>query len=347
MTALPQPMVTVIIPVMNEEKYMRGCLESVLRQDYPGERIEILVVDGMSSDGTRAVINQMIKVNPQARMRLLENPKKIVPMAMNLALGQAVGEIIIRVDGHCIIAGDYVRRCVEHLDEAGIDGVGGAIRSNGETPIAKVISSGMSSPFGVGDSAFRTVSGKRLYVDTVPFPAYRREVVHRAGLYDEELVRNQDDEYNYRIRELGGRLLLAEDVQSVYFSRTTLAGLWRQYYQYGFWKVRVLQKHPRQMRLRQFIPPFFLTCLLIGSILTIIVPWGWICLSLVAGAYLLVNLAVSLVKAVKERKKNFILLPVVFAILHFSYGLGFLAGLVHFWNRWGDKTGQTPRLVNQ
>jgi len=176
----------------------------------------------------------------------------------------------------------------------------------------------------------------------VPFPAYTREIITKVGLYDEELVRNQDDEYNYRIRAAGGKLLLAADVQSTYFSRGSLGKLWKQYFQYGFWKVRVFQKHPRQMSLRQFVPPTFVFILLVSFLLTALLPWGWVTFALVAGSYFLVNLAASILTSLKKGWQHLLLLPLTFAILHISYGLGFLIGLFKFWNRWGDKSGKVP-----
>jgi len=190
-----------------------------------------------------------------------------------------------------------------------------------------------------------------MLVDTVPFPAYTRQIIERAGLYDEELVRNQDDEYNYRIRELGGKILLADDVRSTYFSRTSFKRLWMQYYQYGYWKVRVLQKHPRQMSPRQFVPPAFVTSLF-GSVLLLFFPFSSFIIhpsSFIPLLYLLASLLASILTVIKSARAtplvtlySLLILPLIFAILHLSYGLGFLIGLVKFWNRWGDKIGKTP-----
>ncbi|HPO57840.1 MAG TPA: glycosyltransferase family 2 protein [Anaerolineaceae bacterium] len=249
------PFVTVIMPIRNEEKYIAGSLEAVLNQDYPAGRMEVLVADGMSTDRTREIVQRMAQGDP--RVRLLDNPGRIVPTGLNLALRQARGEIMVRVDGHCIIAPDYVSHCVRLLQEGRADGVGGPMETVGEDPLSQTIALAMSSAFGVGGSAFRTVKDRELEVETVPFPAYRMETIRRIGLFDEEQVRNQDDEYNYRLLKHGGRILLSPAIRSRYYSRSSLKKLWRQYFQYGFWKVRVLQKHPRQLRLRQFVPPVF------------------------------------------------------------------------------------------
>lgn len=333
-------MISIILPVRDEGNYIGAALDAVLAQDYPTEQMEILIADGMSTDGTREIIREYQQKH--GNIKLLDNPGKIVPTGMNIALRQALGDIIIRVDGHCVIAPDYVSNCVKHLVEDGVDGVGGPMESIGETPLAETIALAMSSPFGVGNSAFRTTTGKTKLVDTVPFPAYTREIIRKAGLYDEELVRNQDDEYNYRIRELGGKLMLAEDVRSKYYSRGSFIKLWKQYFLYGYYKVRVLQKHPRQMSLRQFVPPLFVLSLLGSLLLTLFVMWGWFILTIVAGSYLLANIIASMNTASKKGWHFFILLPIIYSTIHVSYGTGFIAGLFKFWNRWSDKKGSVP-----
>jgi glycosyltransferase involved in cell wall biosynthesis len=303
---------------------------------------EVIVADGMSIDRTRKIILQMQREYPN--LILIDNTRKIVPTGMNLALKIARGDIIMRVDGHCVIAPDYLSKCMQHLVEEEIDGVGGSITTIGETPLSETIAIAMSSKFGVGNSAFRTITGKTMLVDTVPFPAYTRKIIKRVGLYDEELIRDQDDEYNYRIRESGGKLLLAEDIKSKYYSRGTLAKLWKQYFQYGFYKVRVLQKHPHQMSPRQFFPLAFVIALVSSILLSIFLRWGWVLLTFVGDSYLLANLASSIVTAAQKGWKHLPLLPLCFAILHLSYGMGFLSGLVRFWNRWGDKKGKVPKF---
>jgi hypothetical protein len=166
----------------------------------------------------------------------------------------------------------YVRTCVKHLDEDQVDGVGGAVRTVGDTLTARAIATAMSCKFGVGNSAFRTTRGVSQLTDTVAFPAYTRAAITRAGPYDEELVRNQDDEYNYRLRSLGARILLAGDVESIYHGRASLRRLCRQYFEYGYWKVRVMQKHPRQMRARQAAPALLVLSLVLGTLLSLLSP---------------------------------------------------------------------------
>lgn len=334
------PFVTVIMPIRNEEKYIAGSLEAVLNQDYPAGRMEVLVADGMSTDRTREIVQRMAQGDP--RVRLLDNPGRIVPTGLNLALRQARGEIMVRVDGHCIIAPDYVSHCVRLLQEGRADGVGGPMETVGEDPLSQTIALAMSSAFGVGGSAFRTVKDRELEVETVPFPAYRMETIRRIGLFDEEQVRNQDDEYNYRLLKHGGRILLSPAIRSRYYSRSSLKKLWRQYFRYGFWKVRVLQKHPRQLRLRQFVPPVFVAGLAGSALLALLVPAGRVLFGLAAGSYLLANLGASLLTAARSGWRHLPALPLVFAILHIGYGAGFLVGLVRFAGRW-----QQPSAVER
>jgi succinoglycan biosynthesis protein ExoA len=332
--------VSVIMPVRNEVAFIGSGLRAVLAQDYPGHLLEVIVADGRSDDGTRELVQDVARAD--SRVVLLDNPGRIVATGLNQALEIASGDIVVRVDGHCEIAPDYVRRCVDHLIRDDVDGVGGPLETVGATPVARAIAAAMSSRFGVGDSAFRTVKGRSQLVDTIAFPAYTRAVIDRAGRFDTELVRNQDDEYNYRLRKMGGRLLLADDVRSRYYSRSSFRSLWRQYFQYGYWKVRVLQKHPWQMRPRQFAPPAFVLSLVASAILT---PWaiGWLAWWAIVGMYSASNATASV--GVARRNGSLRLVPLVataYAILHLSYGFGFLTGLLRFRNRWFDPS-RSPR----
>ncbi|MBN1120865.1 MAG: glycosyltransferase family 2 protein [Anaerolineae bacterium] len=332
-----RPTVTIIMPIRNEADFIARSLGAVLAQDYPARLIDILIADGMSSDGTREIIGEIAAAQPDRRLVLIDNPGQIVPTGLNTSLKYAQGQIIIRVDGHCEIAPDYVSNCVAHLNNGEADAVGGSIKTTAETTVGQVIAAAMSSPFGVGGSAFRTVSNKTMLVDTVPFPAYTRAVIERTGPFDEELVRNQDDEYNYRLRKLGGTILLAANIHSTYTSRSTLLSLWRQYYQYGFYKVRVIQKHPMQARPRQFAPLLFVLSLISGIVLAVFVPVVRILLIALIVAYILANLTASLITAQRADWRLLPLLPVAFVILHISYGLGFLIGLIRFASHWWDR----------
>ena len=320
------------MPVRNEADFIRRSLGAVLEQDYPRQSMEVIVIDGMSTDATREIVAEIAKTD--SRVRLLDNPKQIAPTALNIGTHESTGEIVIRVDGHCEIAKDYVSRCVEHLENGEADGVGGPIETIGEGFVAQAIAVALSSKFGVGGSAFRTINDQNVFVDTIAFPAYKRSVIETAGGYDEEMVRNQDDEYNFRLRKMGFKLLLASDVRSRYHSRATVQKMISQFAQYGFWKVRVLQKHPRQMSLRHFIPSVFVISLLVSLIATLFTPLGLSFLGAVFGSHLLLNLLFSLSAASREGIRFLPLLPFVFLAIHVSYGVGMLIGLLKFLLRW-------------
>lgn len=324
------PLVSVIMPVRNEKAYIERSLGAALGQDYPADRLEILVVDGMSDDGTREYIRALQPAHPN--LRLIDNPRRIVAPGLNTGIRQSRGEIIVRVDGHCEIAPDYVSRCVQHLMEDGVEAVGGPIDTIGETEEAQAIALAMSSGFGVGGSAFRTIKDRPMLVETVAFPAYKRQTLARLGPFDEELVRNQDDEYNYRLLAQNGKILLTPDITSRYYSRSSLRSLWRQYYQYGYWKVRVMQKHPRQMRLRQFIPPAFVAALIGNSVLGLVFRPFWWLLGMIVMLYAATDLAASVSLSRTYGTHHLPRLAIIHPILHLSYGLGFIVGLAHFRN---------------
>lgn len=329
------PFVSVIMPVRNEADFIWRSLGSVLAQDYPHERLEVVVADGESTDNTRFLIEKLAEKS-DVRVRLVANPERIAPTGLNHAIRQAEGEIVVRVDGHCEIAPDYVANCVKHLQEGAADGVGGPIETIGETLTARAIAAAMSSKFGVGGSAFRTAGDEEgeMTVDTVAFPGYRRATLDKAGPFNEELVRNQDDEYNYRIRKLGGRILLTPDIRSKYYSRSGFRSLWRQYFQYGYWKVRVLQMHPKQMSARQFVPFAFVLALIALAVSSFFLPLGGWALGFVLVLYAAAALAAALKATLKSEPRALPLVFLSFVILHISYGLGFLFGLIAFRRRW-------------
>jgi succinoglycan biosynthesis protein ExoA len=334
------PFVSVILPIRNEAAGIEHGLRALLAQDYPIERIEIWIADGISTDDTCTIIHDFATLHPQMKIHLLDNPRKIVPTGMNIALRQAKGEIIIRVDGHTRIGPDYIQQCVETLQRTNGDNVGGRMNAIGINSFGKAVAIATSTPFGIGGGRFH-YSEKEEWVDTVYMGAWPRRVFEKVGLFDEELVRDQDDEFNYRLRAAGGRIYLNAQIKSEYTVRSTPSALWRQYYQYGYWKVRVLQKHPRQMSLRQFVPPAFVLALLASAVLALSPTLRPLSLT-VPMLYVVANLFASVITSAKRGWRHLPLLPLVFAILHLSYGSGFLVGLLKFWNRWGDRRGKVP-----
>jgi succinoglycan biosynthesis protein ExoA len=327
------PRVTVIMPIRNEEAFIARSLGAVLGQDYPAERMQVLVADGMSDDATREVIAGLAEAHPRHTIEIVDNPGRIVPTGFNAALDRATGDVVVRVDGHTIIDDDYVTQCVAALAATGADNVGGRMDAVSDGPVGAAIALATSSPFGVGNSQFHYATGEH-WVDSVYMGAWPREVFERVGRFDTEMVRNQDDEFNYRLASQGGRILLTDAIRSQYYNRSSLRTLFRQYRQYGHWKVRVLQKHPKQMSARQFAPPALVAALAGGAVLA---PFSrpvrrlW---ALLVGAYALANLGASVSIARRSGLSHLRYLPIVFGALHIGYGAGFLGGLLRFRDRW-------------
>jgi succinoglycan biosynthesis protein ExoA len=340
MTLPALPVVSIVLPIRNEADYIERTLAAVARQDYPAERMELIVVDGMSTDATRSLI-ETIRTRMAIPVALLENRRMIFPTGFNIGASRAGGDVVVMLGGHAELAPDFISRCIAHLREGAWDCVGGVLDTVAHSYIGRAVSIAMNSPFGVGNSSFRTGLRSAKEVDTLAFGAYTRSIIDRAGYLDEELVRNQDDEYNYRIRKMGGRILLDPDISVTYYSRGTLGRLWKQYFQYGYWKVRVLQKHPRQMQWRQFVPSVFVSGLIGALALSAAIGAGWPIAS-AASVYGFANLLATVVACRRNGWMFLPLLPVTFAILHLSYGSGFLAGLFRFVARWKDSEGMVP-----
>jgi glycosyltransferase involved in cell wall biosynthesis len=322
------PFVSVILPVRNEGDFIGRCLRSLLANDYPADRFELLVVDGQSTDNTRAVVAALAAQG--ARVQVLDNPARIVPHAMNTGIRAARGEIIIRVDGHAEVEPDFIAASVREL-RARPDCwcVGGPIETINTDTVGRSIAAAMSTPVGVGNAMFR-LGNFEGYVDTIAFGAYWRWTFDRMGLFDEELVRNQDDELNARLIQHGGKIFMCRSIRSRYYPRTSLRKLWRQYYQYGFWRIRTIQKAGKPATPRQLAPLAFvlgLAVLVLAS--SGLSPARW----LLGGYVALYALGLAAGTAQVIRRAGLgagLLAPLVFAILHFAYGLGSLHGIVHF-----------------
>ncbi len=335
------PSVSVVMPVRQEGAYIAAAVAAVLAQDYPADRYEVVVADGMSTDGTREALASLRRIHHN--LLVVDNPGRIAPTGLNAAIRASHGSVIVRIDGHTRVAPDYVRACVSALERTGADNAGGRMTALGDGAFGEAVAAATSSPFGVGNARFH-YSDHEEWVDTVYLGAWPRRVFDRIGLFDEELVRDQDDELNYRLRASGGRILLSPSIKSWYTVRGTPAKLWRQYFQYGFWKVRVLQKHPRQMQPRQFVPGAFVAGLLGLGATALVSPIGRVGLA----ALVLVYLAGDLVATAASSRRRWRLAPgiaLAFPILHLAYGSGFLAGLVRFAGRWVDSAGGAERVA--
>ncbi len=319
--------VSCILPCRNEEKFIGPCLDSFLATAYPHDQLELLVVDGDSNDGTREIVQAYSAKHPC--IRLLDNPKRIVPTALNIGIRAATGDVIVRLDAHVVYPPDYVPKCVAALETSGADNVGGIVVTlpANQTPMAEAIAVGLSHPFGVGNSWFRIGTAEARWVDTVPFGCFRRELFSRIGLFDEELVRNQDDEFNFRIIREGGRIMLLPDVVSYYYARESPGLAAKMLYQYGYFKPLVARKIGRVVTLRQLVPPAFVASLAIGAVLALLWPPAVVLLA----AVILMYAAAAIFSAAGQVRRHGIrcaaALVTVFPLLHISYGAGFIRGL--------------------
>ncbi len=336
------PVVSVVIPMRNEADTIASLLDCVLAQDYPANRFEVLVVDGASSDASAAVVEGYAARDP--RVRLLHNPRRIVPTALNIAIRASHGEIICRIDGHTRVAPDYVRVGVETLRRTDADNVGGPMHAVGGRWFGDAVAAATSSRFGIG-SYFHFGTEER-EVDTVYLGMWPRHVFERIGLFDEELVRNQDDEFNYRLRKAGGRVIMTPAMRSWYQNRQSVTSLLRQYYQYGQWKVRVLQKHPRQMSWRHFVPPAFVSALALATAAGAVWPRAAVVAQALFGVYLAAVL-VAAGRVARHGLRAWLATALAFICIHMAWGAGFLHGLFIFASRWWTGDTMPPRLEHR
>lgn len=318
-------MLSVIVPIYNEEKYIAKCIDSILAQDYPKEDFEILLVDGMSKDRTREIIREYIA--KYGNIRLLDNPGRTAPCAMNVGIKASKGDIIIRLDAHAFFPFNYFSTLVRKLKELDADNIGGVCRTlpAKDNRISKCIANVLSSSFGMGDSSFRVGAKREMKVDTVPFGCFRRELFDRIGLYDEELIRNQDDELNGRIIKNGGSIYLLPDVVIEYFARDTVAKVYKMFFQYGLFKPLVNKKLGSPATVRQFFPLFFVIGLLLGWLSLFINKWLFVAYIAVITLYF----SLATIFSLRYSKKiSYILTQnYVYLVVHFAYGWGYLNGI--------------------
>jgi cellulose synthase/poly-beta-1,6-N-acetylglucosamine synthase-like glycosyltransferase len=326
------PLVSVVMPVRNEAAFIAGNLEAVLAQDYPADALEVLVADGMSDDGTRDIVRDFVVRSGQrggSRIELVDNPDRIMPTGTNAAIRRARGEVILLLGGHAALPSNYIRTCVGELLRSDADCVGGAMISVGDGPTGETIAAAMSSPFGIGNSGFRTgAAGEQAReADTVPFGTYRRRVFERIGLFNPNMVRHQDYEFNYRLRDSGGRILLLPAMRATYHVRPSLVALWRQYWQYGIWKGRFVRRYPASLRPRHMAPSLLVLAFAAALVAAPLHPLGRAALAGLAILYLLFLAAAVLGMRSRLAPDRLVRLPLVIAVLHLSYGAGVWLGL--------------------
>lgn len=321
-------MVSVIVPCRNEMGYIDAFLDSLLRQQLDGIQMEVLIADGMSNDGTRGILEAYRFKNPQ--VRIIDNPKKIVSTGLNEAIKMAMGDIIIRMDVHTEYASDYVYQCVKILKETGADNVGGAWRALGKNYLQKAVALAFQSPFSSGGAGSHSLE-KEGIVDSVYLGCWKKSTLEKVGLFDEELVRNQDDELNLRLTRCGGKIWQSPKIKSWYYPRASLKAVFKQYMQYGYWKVRVIQKHKLPASIRHLIPGGFVTSLIILAILSLFSDLGFLLFKVMVFLYVLANIVATVFTCRKSKLfKMLPVMPLIFGAFHFGYGYGFLRGVIDF-----------------
>lgn len=320
--------VSVICPTYNEEKYIRACIESLLKQDISWNESEIIFVDGLSSDKTRQIIEEYIEKFPF--ISLLDNPKKFTPISLNIAVRAATNDIIVRIDAHTTYPQSYISVLSKYLFELKADNVGGICNTlpGGKGLIAESIAKVMGSIFGVGNSLFRIGSNKIKEVDTVPFGCFRRDVFLRNGYFDEDLIRNQDDEFNGRIIKNGGKIYLIPTVVIDYYTRDKISKLSAMWYQYGLYKPLVNMKLGRPTNMRQFFPLIFILLVIFTSIFSIFQFLAYELLLATLSVYFILALGFSIKEG--DNLRQILLLPILYFIVHLSYGWGYLVGIIKF-----------------
>lgn len=329
-TAQPRearPTVSIVIPVLNEERDVEACVRAALAQDYPRELIEVIVVDGPSTDRTGEIVRSLARED--GRVHPLSSPLKLIPYSMNIGLAAASGEVVVRIDGHSVVAPDHVRRLVAYLSRSGADHVGGVMRATGRTYVARTIALATSSPFGVGTARFRYTTREQ-DIDTVAFGAYRREALRRLGGFDERFPIGEDPELDYRIQLQGGLVCVTPSVETEYYCRDSLPRLAKQYVRYGRAKAKILHKHGALPSPRALAPALLVLLIMFLAAAALFSSPARKALVGVLAAYGLGLLGAGAFTARRHGPRYAPLLPVAFATLHLSHGIGFLSALPVF-----------------
>ena len=313
-----KPYISIVVPLRNEERYVERLLRSLLDQDYPAERYEIIVADGGSTDATLEIL---ARVDPGGRIRVLPNPGRTAPAALNVAIAAAKGEIVTRVDGHSFVAPDYLSRVVAVMEETGESVVGGPVRMHADTPFRRALVEALYAPIAVGSVPYRTLSS-RTHVASLQTGSFRREVLDRVGPFDEALAVVEDLDMNTRIRKAGFTLLLDPSIRFWYLPRASLKALWKQIYTVGLVKARILRKHPDIFRFKYVLPTAFVLAMAAAAIAVVLgFAAGWAVLLGYAAVVVLFALT-----RIPRLGAGALRLLAILPTLHIGYGLGFLSG---------------------
>lgn len=334
------PMVTIAMPAFNEEHYIEACIRSVQAQDYPRDRIEILVADGRSTDRTREILADLAVDDP--RIRVIDNPERLQAAGLNQLIRAARGEVVVRMDVHCEYTPSYVRTCVETLEATGADNVGGAQRARAKTAFQRALCAALTSPLGVGGARYRDAEAEG-FVDTVFLGAFRRAIFEKIGLYDPRAVTNEDAELNQRLLGSGGRIYLSRGIEVHYYPRDSFGKLAKQYWKYGTGRARTLLKLGRFPTLRPLVP----FAMVVGASALLLTPPLWPVAPVAFAAYALATGAEAVRVAAPLGPRGVATAWAIFPVLHASHGAGFAAGLLRYLRDpdWGPVETLEPRTV--
>ncbi len=323
-----QPKISIIIPCFNERSTIRGLLETLAAQTYPRAMMEVIVVDGISTDGTRDVVEAFQQEQADLQIRLMDNPKRNIPEAMNAGIQASRGDIVVRLDAHCTVAEDYLIRVAAKLETTDAACLGPRMYMQPvNTPVARAIAAALSTPFGPGTSGFR-FSDKEGEADTMNFGVYRRWVFEQAGFFDPRLLTNEDYDLHYRIRKTGHRILYVPSLAVYYRPRDDYEALWRQYWRYGFWKSQMAKKDWRSLRIRHLVAPIWVLAVISGLVVGIFLPLALVLLTGLVVLYLMLGAFFASRQVIKTKEWGLIPLIIVsFAVLHTAWGAAFWVGL--------------------
>ncbi len=324
------PTVSIIVPCFNEEETIAQLLEAIYAQTFPRANLEVILADGMSTDATRVRITEFQHTHADLKIRIVDNSRRTIPTALNRAIGASQGEIVLRLDAHCVPRPDYVSRSVEALQAGKGWNVGGVweIRPGAKGWIAQSIALAAAHPLGVGDALYR-FTNKAAEVDTVPFGAFNRQLIKEIGGFDESLQTNEDYEFNARIRQAGGSVWLDPAIKSIYYARPDLASLAGQYARYGYWKLWMLRRYPKTLRPRQAIPPLFVLSLLLLPVLTLAFPWARLVLWVEMVSYAALLIVAAATQVIEHKQSSLIVgIPLAMVTMHIAWGAAFLWSLI-------------------
>jgi cellulose synthase/poly-beta-1,6-N-acetylglucosamine synthase-like glycosyltransferase len=335
------PLVTIAMPAFNEEHYIEACIASVQAQDYPADRIEILIADGRSTDRTRDILARLAAEDP--RIKMIDNPARLQAAGLGQLVKQAQGEVIVRMDVHCEYAPDYVRRCVETLERTGADNVGGAQRAKAKTRFQRALCAALASPLGVGGAKYRSADVEG-FVDTVFLGAFRRKVFETVGLWDPGAITNEDAELNQRILDSGGQIYLSRDIRVHYYPRDTFKSLAKQYYRYGRGRARTLLKLGSSSIMSASLRPVLPFAMVAGGVVLVGFPPLWPVAPLAFTTYALATGAEAVRVGRPLGTSAIPLVWMMFPVLHVSHGFGFASGLVRYLRRpdWPPEPERVP-----